>query len=346
MSGGIDSSVAAALLLESGYDVIGLMLRLWSDQGKESYNRCCNPDSISAARKVAAHLNIPFYVVDAKNEFRRRVVQYFIEGYSQGNTPNPCISCNRNIRWGLLFDKMQHIGADFFATGHYARIVYQNGEYSLLRGIDADKDQSYVLHVLSQYKLSKTILPLGKFNKIEVRRFAVEFNLPVHNRKESQDLCFLGDESYQSFLLRHAPEVQNTGLILSPNGEVIGEHHGLAFYTIGQRRGLGISAPEPLYVSEKRIQDNTIVLGSRESLDVYEFYAEEVNWISGNHEKNEFTCSVQTRYRTKSVPCTVTILSGKEIHVHLSEPIKGVAPGQAAVFYQDDICMGGGIIRK
>ena len=346
MSGGVDSTVAAALLVEQGFDVIGMMLRLWSETDQKNDNRCCNPDSISSARQAANSLNIPFYVIDSKKEFRGQVVDYFINGYTQGVTPNPCVKCNKNIRWGFLFDKAQQAGADYMATGHYARVVInKTNEYSLLRGQDSTKDQSYVLHILSQTQLSKTKFPLGELTKYQVRQLASNLGLPVFNRQESQDLCFLGNDSYQSFLLRQTPDVKNPGPFVTGDGDEIGEHQGLAFYTIGQRKGLGISASHPLYVIDKNISTNTIILGSRDELARKEFRIAEINWITGLAPTTTFRCSVQTRYRSKETPCFVTPLATGEAQITILNPIPGITPGQAAVFYDGDTCLGGGIIQ-
>jgi len=346
LSGGVDSAVAAALLVEQGYDVIGMMLRLWSEPGQEMDNRCCNPDSISSARMAANLLDIPFYVLDSKNEFRRQVVGNFIDGYTRGITPNPCLVCNKKIRWGFLLEKALQAGADYLATGHYARIVKNDhDEYSLLRGCDRTKDQSYVLHSLSQAQLSKTKLPLGELTKGQVRELAFNYNLPVFDRKESQDLCFLGNDSYQTFLTRQTSYVKKSGPFISYDGEKIGEHQGFEFYTIGQRKGLGISASSPLYVIEKNISTNSIILGSRDQLARKEFTIAEINWINGLEPRTIFKSSVQTRYRAKTKTCFVKPLPSGDIQVTLQDHIPDITPGQAAVFYDKDICLGGGIIQ-
>jgi len=237
MSGGVDSSVAAALLKDAGYEVIGMMLRLWSEPGKAGSNRCCTPDAMALARRVAAQLDIPFYAVDAQETFRAIVVDYFISGYAQGITPNPCLMCNRHIRWEFLLQRAQALGAEYLATGHYARLRRgADGRYQLLRGVDPAKDQSYVLHVLDQQQLAHTLLPLGAYTKTQVRQLAADFNLPVAGRADSQDLCFLAGEDYRAFLARNTPEISQPGPIIDHQGRMRGEHRGLAHYTIGQRR--------------------------------------------------------------------------------------------------------------
>jgi len=247
MSGGVDSSVAAALLKQQGYDVIGMMLRLWSEPGKEDSNRCCTPDSMAMARRVAAKLDIPFYMVDAKEIFRETVVQYFLDGYAAGGTPNPCLLCNRQIRWTFLLEHALALGAEFMATGHYVRRkVVDGGSFKLLRAVDPSKDQSYVLHVLNQEKLSRALFPVGEYPKTEIRKMAEELNLPVYKRPDSQDLCFLAGEDYRNFIQRNGAEMLVPGEIIRRDGRTLGQHNGLANYTIGQRKGLGVQSPVPL----------------------------------------------------------------------------------------------------
>src|ERR1044072_7207317 len=248
MSGGVDSSVAAALLKEQGYDVIGMMLRLWSEPGKEDSNRCCTPDSMAQARRVAAKLDIPFYVIDAKDVFQKTVVQYFLDGYARGETPNPCLVCNRQIRWTFLLEHALALGSDFMATGHYVRIRKAEDQHQLLRAVDKGKDQSYVLHVLNQEKLARALFPIGDYPKTEIRAIAGKFGLPTASRKDSQDLCFLAGEDYRNFLQRNAAEMLQPGEILTRDGRSVGEHTGLANYTIGQRKGLGLESLVPLDV--------------------------------------------------------------------------------------------------
>src|SRR5512146_1277332 len=239
MSGGVDSSVTAALLKQQGYDVIGMMLRLWNEPGKEAANRCCTPDAMELARRVAAKIGIPFYAVDAQQAFYDQVVKYFMDGYSQGDTPNPCLVCNRSIRWEFLLQRALSLGAKHMATGHYVRLLREeSGQAHLLRAIDRTKDQSYVLHVLDQVKLAHALFPLGEFTKPQVRQMARDFNLPVAERADSQDLCFLADDNVRNFLLRHVPGIQQPGPIYDREGNRLGDHQGLAFYTIGQRKGL------------------------------------------------------------------------------------------------------------
>jgi tRNA-specific 2-thiouridylase len=346
MSGGVDSSVAAALLKQQGYDVIGMMMRLWSEPGKEDTNRCCTPDSMAMARRVAAKLDIPFYVVDAKEIFRETVVQYFLDGYATGQTPNPCLLCNRQIRWTFLLERALALGADFMATGHYVkRKVVDGGPIQLLRAVDPSKDQSYVLHVLKQEKLSKALFPVGEYPKAEIRQMAESLNLPVYKRPDSQDLCFLAGEDYRNFIQRNAPEMLVPGEIVTQAGKILGQHNGLANYTIGQRKGLGVSSSVPLYVLGKNADTNTLIVGEADELGIDELLADEVNWISGEAPEEPFRAEVKIRYTAREAEALVTpIEGGKQAQVRFDAPQRDITPGQAAVFYDGDILVGGGII--
>ena len=345
MSGGVDSSVAAALLKQQGYEVIGMMLRLWSETGKEESNRCCTPDSMSLARRVAARLDIPFYVVDAKDLFYSTVVQFFLDGYAQGVTPNPCVICNRKIKWDFLLKHALALGADFLATGHYARKqATEDCKWQLSRSTDRAKDQSYVLHVLTQEKLAKALFPVGEYPKPEIRKLAGEFDLPTADRSDSQDLCFLAGEDYREFLLRNAPEIGHPGPILTKKGKPLGEHQGLAFYTIGQRKGLGIASPIPLYVLAKETATNTLVVGSEAELGSCELIARDINWISGEAPAESFGAEVKTRYTARESKAMVNPVAGNRAEVRFDTLQRDITPGQAAVFYDGDLVLGGGTI--
>jgi len=346
MSGGVDSSVAAALLKEQGYDVIGMMLRLWSEPGKEESNRCCTPDSMAQARRVAAKLDIPFYVIDAKDVFRETVVEYFLSGYARGETPNPCLVCNQKIRWTFLLDHALALGADYMSTGHYVRIrKNENGKSELLRAVDPGKDQSYVLHVLTQDKLKHALFPVGDYPKPEIRTIAEKYGLPTASRKDSQDLCFLAGEDYRNFLQRNAAEMLTAGEIVTRAGTSIGEHTGLANYTIGQRKGLGVASAVPLYVLGKNAQTNTLIVGTQEDLGARDLTARDINWLSGNVPDGPFRAEVKIRYTAKEAAGTVTpIHNGGQVQVQFDAPQRDITAGQAAVFYQGDVMIGGGII--
>ncbi len=346
MSGGVDSSVTAALLVERGYRVIGMMLRLWNEPGTEMDNRCCTPDAMALARRVSAQLGIPFYALDVQERFRQEVVQSFIEGYVQGITPNPCLVCNRQIRWGFLFDHAQAFGADYMATGHYARArVDEAGQAHLLRGLDQAKDQAYVLSVLGQDQLRRSLFPVGEYTKPEVRDLARSFDLPVASRADSQDLCFLGKGNYRDFLARHAPQSVRPGPIVNRAGETVGEHQGLAHYTIGQRKGLGISSPIPLYVIGKDMERNTLVIGSEFELGQRGLFAQDVHWIAGQPPSESFRAQVKIRYKAHEAWAQVDLLPDDRVQVVFDQPLRDITPGQRAVFYQGEACLGGGTIQ-
>jgi tRNA-uridine 2-sulfurtransferase len=346
MSGGVDSSVAAILLKQQGYEVAGMMLRLWSEPGKEDSNRCCTPDSMAVARRVAARLDIPFYVIDAKEIFRETVVNYFLDGYAAGGTPNPCLLCNRHIRWEFLLDHALALGADYMATGHYVRIEKnQEGRIQLLRAVDPLKDQSYVLHVLTQDKLAKAMFPVGDYSKAEIRKIAADHNLSVATRHDSQDLCFLAGEDYRDFLKRNAPEMLVTGNIVNRSGQILGQHSGLPNYTIGQRKGLGIPSSVPLFVISKDSVSNTLVVGRAEELGMGELIAENVNWTSGVPILSPFRANVKCRYTAREAAAEVFPQEGEgKVRIVFDTNQRDITPGQAAVFYNGNVVQGGGII--
>jgi tRNA-specific 2-thiouridylase len=348
MSGGVDSSVAAALLVEQGFSVIGMMLRLWSEQDSERSNRCCTPDSMSMARRVASILSIPFYVLDARQFFYHAVVESFIHDYTHNITPNPCIACNRSVRWEYLFNHALSAGADFLATGHYVRIHQDsNHAYQILRGLDSAKDQSYVLHVLAQKQLSHALFPLGGFTKQEVRQIAHKYNLPVADRPDSQDLCFIGaNGDYRQFLVRHASQSIIPGPIVDLQGNILGYHQGLPFYTVGQRKGLCISSPNPLYVLEKDLARNRIIVGPHDQSGRRYLVAENVNWIAGASPVSPFAAQVKIRYRAHDAPGKVNIINQSTIDINFEDPVRDITPGQAAVLYNGEVCLGGGLISN
>ncbi len=346
MSGGVDSSVAAALLVEQGYEVIGMMLRLWTEPGLEAFNRCCTPDAMHLARRVAAHLDIPFYVMDVRETFRQQIVSYFVDGYAQGVTPNPCVMCNRHIRFGALLERAQALGAGFLATGHYARVQQgAGGTRQLLRGVDAHKDQAYVLSALNQAQLAQAMFPVGEYPKAEVRVRARQFGLPVAERSDSQDLCFLAGGDYRDFLRRNAPQVQAPGPIVRRDGQTLGQHGGLAFYTIGQRKGLGVASPVPLYVLEKDTGRNALVVGTVNELGSRELTAQAFNWISGSPPAHAVRGQVKIRYKARECWGEAIPLEGDRVRILFDEPLRDITPGQFAVLFDGEICLGGGIIE-
>jgi tRNA-specific 2-thiouridylase len=347
MSGGVDSSMAAALLIEQGYQVVGIMLRLWAEADYSSgANRCCTPEAVDDAQAVAQALGIPFYLRDYRATFKAHVVDYFVASYVQGLTPNPCLACNQHIRFGRLLAEAQAMGASYLATGHYARIQRAGGRYQLLRGIDPARDQSYVLYMLTQEALAHVLFPLGDYTKKEVRDMARARGLPVAEKGESQDLCFVAKGDYREFLERVAPETIRPGPILDSAGHLLGRHRGLAHYTIGQRHGLGIAAPEPLYVLEMDTAHNTLLIGPAGELGQEELLATEVSYISGLPPESPVSITARIRYKAQEAPATLDLLNGQQALVSFARPQRDITPGQGVVFYQGEAVLGGGIISR
>ncbi len=346
MSGGVDSSVAAALLVERGYRVVGLMLRLWSEPGRAAENRCCTPAGIALAQRVAARLAIPFHVIDAQEPFAEAILTPFVSEYRRGRTPNPCLVCNREIRWGYLRRHAQAMGATLLATGHYARTREREGQVDLLAARDGEKDQSYVLSVLDQEALRHSLFPVGELTKQEVREQARRLELPVADRPDSQDLCFLAGDDYRDFLRRQAPDVFRPGAIVTTDGRQLGEHEGLAAYTIGQRKGLGLSTAEPMFVVDLDEQRNRVVVGLRETLGRSMLVTERAHWINLPAPAAPIEAQVKIRYRAPSAPARITPLLDGSCRVEFERPLRDITPGQAAVFYQGEKCLGQATIAQ
>ena len=342
MSGGVDSSVAAALLVEQGFDVTGVMLHLWA----EEENRCCAPQAVEDARQVAERLGIGFVLIDYEAEFKACVVDYFVAEYSRGRTPNPCLACNRKIRFGRLLRHVQALGAEAMATGHYARIAEVNGAYQLQKGADPQKDQSYVLYMLGQEELQRLIFPVGSYTKAQVREMARERGLPMADKDESMEICFVTDDDYRRFLREHAPQSMQPGPILNRVGQEIGRHKGLPCYTVGQRRGLGIAAPEALYVLQLDVARNALVVGTAQELGQRTLVADDVTYVSGKPPAGPVRVQAKIRYRAVLADATWTPLGGKQARVEFDEPLRDITPGQAVVAYHGDLVLGGGIISE
>jgi tRNA-specific 2-thiouridylase len=357
MSGGVDSSVAAALLVEQGYDVVGVMLRLWAAElpaddactpapGASHFltNRCCTPDAVEDARQVCATLGIPFYLVNAERPFRLYVVAPFVAAYAAGRTPNPCLACNRHIRFGFLRRYAQTLGAEYLATGHYARIRKTQSGYQLRKGADTSKDQSYVLYMLGQDDLAHTLFPVGEYTKHEVRDLARQFGLPVSEKPDSQDLCFVTAGSYRQMLRMEVPEAFHPGPILDQGGRQLGTHDGLPLYTVGQRRGLGLVTGEPLYVLELDEQANALVVGPVEALGSRHVTVEAVHYVAGTPPAEPIRVTAKLRYRALEAPALLEPAGEDRACLHFDEDQRAVAPGQGAVFYQGNVVIGGGLI--
>jgi tRNA-specific 2-thiouridylase len=336
MSGGVDSSVAAALLQREGHEVLGFTLRLGSPDGDwEATKACCGLGEVHDARRCADRLDVPHYVLNHGAAFERSVIDDFLDEYAAGRTPNPCVRCNQYIKFAVFLDQARALGCEAVATGHYARLDQaSDGRWRLRRGVDPHKDQSYVLHTLTQEQLAATRLPLGSLTKPEVRVIAAELGLPTAHKGDSQEICFV-DGDYGEFVAQRRPEAARPGPILSADGTRLGTHRGLAHYTIGQRRGLGLSTAEPLFVTELRAADNAVVVAGAEAAGRSEFEVDALNWLSVAPlgEGVSMDAEVQVRYRMMAVPGSVTALAGFRARVSLAQPVRGVAPGQSAVAY-------------
>lgn len=352
MSGGVDSSVTAALLKEQGYEVIGMTMQIWpksqENPAQENPGGCCSLSAVEDARSVAYELGIPYYVVNLRETFEREVIDYFCHEYASGRTPNPCIVCNHRLKFKALLEKALALGADYVATGHYARVRYdeRRGRFLLLKGVDKHKDQSYALYGLTQYQLGHTLFPLGELTKDETRHIATRLGLPVAAKQDSQEICFVPDNDYRGFLRQRIPEKICPGPFLDRTGRVLGMHKGLPFYTVGQRRGLGVAARERLYVTGLDPERNAVILGPLEDLYRTGLKAEAVNWVSITPPSSSLTAAVKVRYNGPETPAELIPKGESEVIVHFRQPVRAVAPGQAAVFYHEDEVLGGGIIAS
>jgi len=334
LSGGVDSSVAALLLKEAGYEVIGIYMHLWGSPHSEH--------QAYQAERVCHILNFPFYSVDLQKEFEHYVVDYFCQEYKQGCTPNPCVACNQHIKFGFLLDKVLSLDVDYLATGHYARIEHSDDGYRLLKALDASKDQSYFLYTLSQEKLRHILFPLSAYTKAEVRRIAKQEGLPVATRS-SQDICFISQKNYRDFLSQRF--LNMPGDIVDTQGTILGRHRGIAFYTVGQRHGLGLASGKPLYVIRIEPSHNRIVLGSEKELYSQNVTAKKLNWVAGDLPIETIIITAKIRYRSKEAAVTLSPREGF-VDICFSQPQRAVTPGQAIVFYKGDEVLGGGIISS
>jgi tRNA-specific 2-thiouridylase len=349
MSGGVDSSATAALLIEQGYDVIGITLKLWpQDCVNRAEDKCCGPQAVTDARAVCHGLNIPYYLIDEAAEFQKHVIQYFADEYKAGRTPNPCVMCNQNLKFGRLIDRADQLGADFIATGHFARIERsEDGSRHLLkRGRDSRKDQSYFLFSLRQDQLARAMFPLGEKTKSDTRAVARHCNLKTADKEESMEICFVPDNNYGGFLQQANLVQKHRGEIVDLRGQLLGHHDGIEFYTIGQRRGLGITTPEPVYVVELDVENNRVVVGDGAALDRDEFTATSCNWIPFDKLAGPIEATVKIRYNHPGTPATLVPSENGHVKVKLHAPQRAVTPGQAAVFYRDDLVLGGGWIAR
>jgi tRNA-uridine 2-sulfurtransferase len=349
MSGGVDSSATAALLVEQGYDVIGITLKLWpQDCVNRAEDKCCGPQAVTDARAVCHKLGIPYYLVDEAAEFQKMVIDYFAAEYKAGRTPNPCVMCNQHLKFGNFIRKARQLGAEKIATGHFARVERDGttGRMLMKRGLDRRKDQSYFLFSLQQQQLERVIWPLGEKTKSDTREVARHCQLKTADKEESMEICFVPDRDYGKFL-RDAKLVENhVGDIVDIHGNVLGKHEGIEFYTIGQRKGLGIATGKPLYVIEVDPATNRVIVGDDSLLERDEFVIDRCNWIPWSEPAASFEATAKIRYNHPGVPATITPRAGQAAHVRLHVPQRAITPGQAAVFYQEDLVVGGGWICR
>lgn len=361
MSGGVDSSVAAYLLKKQGYDVIGVTMQIWQDEDACSLEKnggCCGLSAVEDARRVADALSIPYYVMNFKREFKANVIDYFVNEYLEARTPNPCIACNRYVKWESLLKRSMDIGADYIATGHYARIgQLSNGRYTLFKSATEQKDQTYALYNLTQYQLERTLMPVGEYTKDEIREMANELKLPVANKPDSQEICFVNDNDYAGFIERYLDENERENLeqdkkALKPGnfvdlqGNVLGKHKGLIHYTVGQRKGLNLSLGKPGFVVELRPKTNEVVIGCGEDVFGNEIYVNHINCMAVDQIEDGTRVTAKIRYSHKGATGTLKKIGEDELLCVFDEPQRAATPGQALVFYQDNYVLGGGTIIK
>lgn len=348
MSGGVDSSVAACLLKEQGYDVIGVTMQIWQDEEQaavEENGGCCGLSAVDDARRVAQVLDIPYYVMNFKDEFQEKVVEYFVAEYLAGRTPNPCIACNRYVKWESLLKRSMEIGADYIATGHYARVeLLKSGRYAIRNSVTARKDQTYALYNLTQFQLAHTLMPVGDYTKDEIRSIAEKNNLPVAFKPDSQDICFVPDGDYAGFIEREAPDkIPGSGNFVSEDGTILGTHKGIIHYTVGQRKGLGLAMGHPVFVSQLRPKTNEVVISNS---DVFrtELTCDHVNFMGMEDLKEPRRLWAKVRYAHQGQWCSARQIGEDKVQCIFEEPVRAVTPGQAVVFYDGEYVMGGGTI--
>ncbi|WP_278186185.1 tRNA 2-thiouridine(34) synthase MnmA [Bacillus timonensis] len=346
MSGGVDSSVAALLLKQQGYDVIGIFMKNWDDTDENGV--CTATEDYDDVIRVCNQIGIPYYAVNFEKQYWDQVFTYFLEEYKAGRTPNPDVMCNKEIKFKAFLEHAINLGADYVATGHYARVVYRDGEYKMLRGIDQNKDQTYFLNQLSQEQLSKVLFPIGELEKSKVREIAMEAGLATATKKDSTGICFIGERNFKDFLSNYLPA--KTGKMETFDGQVKGTHDGLMYYTIGQRHGLGIGGSgEPWFAIGKDLKRNVLYVGQgfhHEKLYSDSIIADKVSWVSNLEKPQEFECTAKFRYRQEDHKVTVRLLENDQVQVLFHQPIRAITPGQSAVFYQGEECLGGGTIEK
>ena len=373
MSGGVDSSVAAYLLKKQGYDVIGVTMQIWQDEdicNVSENSGCCGLSAVEDARRVAAVLDIPYYVMNFKEEFKESVIDYFVSEYVMARTPNPCIACNRFVKWEALLARSLSIGASYIATGHYASIAkLPNGRYAIKNSVTKAKDQTYALYNLTQYQLEHTLMPVGAYTKDEIRKIAIDLKLPVADKPDSQEICFIPNNNYAEFIEEYLRDEENRKIIeqkraqyqknmeksgygftpghfVDVDGNILGKHLGIANYTIGQRKGLNLALGKPVFVMELRPKTNEVVIGDSKDVFTDSFYINNLNFMAIEDLKDEMVVDTKIRYGHKGSRCTIIRTEKDEILCKYDEPQRAITPGQAAVFYKDDYVIGGGTIKS
>ena len=348
MSGGVDSSVAAYLLKEQGYDVIGVTMQIWQDESQEQIEDnggCCGITAVDDARRVAMQLDIPYYVMNFKNEFKKNVIDYFTDEYIHGRTPNPCIACNRQVKWESLLKRSLEIGADCIATGHYARIAQlENGRYAIKNSVTAKKDQTYALYNLTQEQLSHTLMPVGDYNKDEIRAIAEKIGIQVAHKPDSMEICFVPDNDYAGFITRETGYVSRPGNFVDLHGNVLGTHKGIIHYTVGQRKGLGLAMGHPVFVVAIRPETNEVVIGENDDVFSTKLYANNINLMSVDKIEEPIRARAKIRYSHEGADCTIRMADDGLLECVFDEKQRAVTPGQALVIYDGDYVLGGGTI--
>ncbi len=348
MSGGVDSSVAAYLLKEQGYDVIGVTMQIWQDESQEQIEDnggCCGITAVDDARRVAMQLDIPYYVMNFKNEFKKNVIDYFTDEYIHGRTPNPCIACNRHVKWESLLKRSLEIGADCIATGHYARIAQlENGRYAIRNSVTAKKDQTYALYNLTQEQLSHTLMPVGDYNKDEIRAIAEKIGIQVAHKPDSMEICFVPDNDYAGFITRETGYVSRPGNFVDLHGNILGTHKGIIHYTVGQRKGLGLAMGHPVFVVAIRPETNEVVIGENDDVFSTKLYANNINLMSVDKIEEPIRARAKIRYSHEGADCTIQMADDGLLECVFDEKQRAVTPGQALVIYDGDYVLGGGTI--
>lgn len=350
MSGGVDSSVAAAILKQEGYEVTGVTMKIWQDDAVAAQHEggCCSLSAVEDARRVAFQLDIPYYVLNFQDIFEHHVIDYFVKEYAKGRTPNPCIACNRFVKFDALLKKAVSMGIDYVATGHYARIAKDDktGRFLLKKSVTAQKDQTYALYNMTQEQLERTLMPIGCYDKETVRQIAADLGFDVATKPDSQEICFIPDNNYGAFVESRLESPIAPGKFVDTKGNILGEHRGIVHYTVGQRKGLGLSFGKPMYVVRVDVENNTVVLGAAGEEYSVGLIASDLNWIAFENLKHPIHAHAKVRYSAKEIKATITPLDGGNVRVDFDQPQRAITPGQSVVFYDKDIVLGGGVIEQ